>query len=228
MVTVYVFGIGTHWFGSVVPLCPVGALAAVVRSVVVAVDGFAAAAVFVVDVLAAAVVVVHVAAALVAVDVPAAAAVHAAAVVVVVIVGIETAAVVGFAYALAVRADAACAGEENLVVIAVMVVGGDNWPWCCLGAVTDEKTLLYCVEVKISCAAKAEDESKLFFGRTLSLLDFLGLSLLFALDSRRFFLGGETNSVLSSAGGCWFACHRRIKSSAVNSLPSVIDAFISR
>ena len=108
-VTVYVFGIGTYCFGSVVSLWPVGALAAVVRSVVVTVDGFAgAAAVFVVDVLAAAVVVVHVAAALVAVDVP------AAAVVVVVIVGIQTAAVVGFAYALVVGADAACAGEENL------------------------------------------------------------------------------------------------------------------
>ena len=122
-VTVYVFGIGMYWFGSVVALWPVGALAAVVRSVVVAVDGFAAAAVFVVDVLAAAVVVVHV-----AVDVPAAAVVvvHVAAVVVVVIVGIQTAAVVRFAYALFVGADAACAGEENLVVVAVVVAGREE------------------------------------------------------------------------------------------------------
>ena len=121
-VTVYVFGIGTYWFGSVVALWPVGALAADIRSVVVDVDGFAAAAaVFVVDVLAAAVIVVHVAAALVAVDVPAAAVVvvHVAAAVVVVIVSIQTAAVVGFAYALVVGADAACAVEENLVVVAV-------------------------------------------------------------------------------------------------------------
>ena len=44
----------------------------------------------------------------------------------VVIVGIQTAAVVGFAYALVVGADAACAGEENLVVVAVVVAGREE------------------------------------------------------------------------------------------------------
>jgi len=75
----------------------------------------------------------------------------------------------------------------------------------------------------ISFAAKAEDASTLFW-RALSLLAFLGLSLLFvSFVCKRFFFEGETDSLVSltAMGCCGF--HRRIKSSTEKSLPSAID-----
>lgn len=63
--------------------------------------------------------------------------------------------------------------------------------YCFCIALADGKTLLYCLKAMTSWAAKAQDDSLLFFmWRALSWLGFLGLSPLLVLDSSRFSLGG--------------------------------------
>lgn len=85
------------------------------------------------------------------------------------------------------------------------------------------KTLWYSVNEIISFAAKAEDESTLFC-LSLSLLAFLGLSVLFVcFVCVRFLFEGETGSLPSvTAIGC-VGFHRLIRSCTEKVFPSAVD-----